>query len=36
VEQPKTIDLLVNLKTAQALGLTIPPDVAAWVTEWIE
>jgi ABC-type uncharacterized transport system substrate-binding protein len=35
VEQPVAFDFTFNLKTAQALGLTIPPDVAAQVTEWI-
>ena len=25
----------VNTKTAQTLGLTIPPDVAAQVTQWV-
>ena len=36
VEQPTLIAFVVNAKTAQALGLTIPPDVAAQVTEWIK
>jgi len=36
IEQPRVFDLVVNLKTAQALGLTIPADVAAQVTEWIQ
>jgi putative ABC transport system substrate-binding protein len=36
VEQATVFELVVNLKTAQALGLTIPPDVAAQVTEWIQ
>jgi putative ABC transport system substrate-binding protein len=35
VEGPTTFDLVMNRATAQALGLTIPPDVAAQVTEWI-
>jgi putative tryptophan/tyrosine transport system substrate-binding protein len=36
VEQPTSFVLAVNQTTAQSLGLTIPPDVAAQVTEWIQ
>jgi putative ABC transport system substrate-binding protein len=36
IEQPTSYELVVNSRTAQALGLTIPPILTALVTEWIE
>jgi len=36
VEQPTVFSLVVNSKTLQALGLTIPPSVLPLVTEWIQ
>jgi putative ABC transport system substrate-binding protein len=36
VEQPREFDFVINLRTAQALGLTIPPHVLLQATELIQ
>jgi putative ABC transport system substrate-binding protein len=36
VEEPTPFDFAVNLKAAQALGLTFPPEILLQVTEVIQ
>ena len=36
IEQPREFDFVINLKTAQTLGLTLPPHVLMLATEVLQ
>jgi putative ABC transport system substrate-binding protein len=35
IEYPTVFDFAINRSTAEAIGVTIPPEVALQVTEWV-
>jgi putative tryptophan/tyrosine transport system substrate-binding protein len=36
IELATTFEFIVNVRATRALGITIPPAVAAQVTEWVD
>jgi putative ABC transport system substrate-binding protein len=36
IEQPMRFDFVVNMKTAQTLGITFPPEIQLQITEVVE